>query len=178
VRSSEDGLYQTLLHIAAANGFESIVKIILSKIANNDASAQHLLVDERDAYLRTALHIACASNHAGIAKLLLVAGADPYAEDIQSHTPMQLADGTAKLKTQMAQQSSNNKTGIQDFFASGELAGNEPASSVLKLFADVNTMFWTASQRANKWYNDKMFEKAIQAYTNAIDLALQCTQVR
>jgi ankyrin repeat protein len=157
---SQDGMFRTALHVAALTGQESVVKSFLSKELIN--------VDSKDAYRRTALHLAAASGQASTVKLLLLNGADPTCTDIHGHTGLHLANGIdlqALPPTTAAH------------FSTGELEANSASPETIAVLEDPNVMFWNASLRANKYYTSKRFEKAIEAYTLALELAPVCNSV-
>lgn len=58
------------------------------------------------------------------------------------------------------------------------IAGANNSTSVARLLSDPSVLFWNASVRANRLYNDKKFELAISAYSASIafagDAALVC----
>lgn len=204
-RTHEDGLLQTILHVAAQYGHESILKLLLTKegldsvpgykaimsattvqLTTSNASVVSLAglkLDEKDAYYRTPLHLAAANNHGKVVTLLLHQGADPYAKDIQNLTPKDIANGTMSLyhraMSQMNAESTKGQkhphkhSSAYPYFASGELVPNASCPSAISAFADTYIMFWNATLRANRYYNEKRFALALECYTLAIDLALQ-----
>ena len=52
------------------------------------------------------------------------------------------------------------------------------ASSATRILSDPSVLFWNSSVRANRLYNDKRFDAAIQAYSVAIRFASDKTMVR
>lgn len=163
----------TMLHIAADMGHEAVAKYLVGLAAAGSvvkptagpsapsaAFALHggLHVDDRDAYGRTPLHMAAAKGHAAIIKLLLLNGADPALEDGNGFTPAAVAAGTAAAPRGR-------------FYASGELRPNGPQVAATRVLEDKSVVFWNASVRANKLYNDRAFEKAIGAYSLALTIA-------
>ncbi|CDW84796.1 ankyrin repeat [Stylonychia lemnae] len=70
------------LHIAAAEGHQSMVEYLINKGAR---------IDARDKLLRTPLHLACQSGHATVVKVLLDNNADPYEKDQSGRTAMHYA---------------------------------------------------------------------------------------
>lgn len=149
-RSSSDGLYQTALHVAAAGGHESILKLLFTY---HTVSA-----DEVDAYGRTALHWAAAGNHAGAVRALLLQGADHLLCDVHGHTPSDIA---LSRPTPAPGYETN-------YFAASELLRAPVAKEVVAVLADAGLLFWNASMRANRHYNAKRFHAAIAAYSDAI----------
>jgi tetratricopeptide (TPR) repeat protein len=170
IRSTSGGLGQSALLLAAAGGYEAIVKLLLAKSSGGNAS-----IDDTDAYRRTALHLAAAGNHAAVAKLLLFNGASPDAVDCNGLTPGQTAEGTEALLLPLAaeqkkQAGNDRRPGAH--FRTGELPVNRRAPAVVKVLADSNVRFWNASVRANRAYQEKRFGAAIAAYSDALDLAM------
>jgi tetratricopeptide (TPR) repeat protein len=164
--SGEDGLFQSVLHAAAAGGHEPVVRLLLGK--------EGVDVDERDAYRRTALHLAAAGNHGAVVKFLLLNGGDPTLRDVHGMRAAEVAKGTHDW----APADAAVAAGAPDCFSSGELGRNPPAPAAAKVLSDANVLFWNASVRANKYYNLKAFERAIEAYSDALELAPQCSMVR
>jgi hypothetical protein len=147
-RSLDDGMLHSLLHVAAGAGQEGSLKLLLGK---ENASAG-LGVDDRDAYGRTPLHHAAAGNHAAACKMLLMAGADPALKDVHGHTAAEVAAGGAEGWA----------------YESGELRPNGAALAAAAILSDRGLSFWAASVRANRCYNERRFEAAIDAYGAAL----------
>jgi hypothetical protein len=74
--------WKLLLHIAAENGHESIVKTLLERDFD---------INEKDSTDRTALHLAIKAKHEGVLRLLLASGADVNACDRFGWTPVHQA---------------------------------------------------------------------------------------
>ncbi|XP_033760365.1 unconventional myosin-XVI-like isoform X2 [Pecten maximus] len=75
-KSSDHGI--TLLHIACANGYRKVVRLLLKKYVN---------VDTQENMGWTSLHVASRYNQLDIIKLLLKAGADPNLVNIEGNKP-------------------------------------------------------------------------------------------
>ncbi|CAE7733032.1 Ankrd28, partial [Symbiodinium sp. KB8] len=103
-------------------------------------------VNDRDAYLRTPLHLASKHGHTTIVKFLLLNGANSDLKDDSGFTPLEVAK-----------------------------AAGEKARGCIDVLQDPHVMFWNSSVRANKLYNDKNFQGAIDMYSRALDLAPQCS---
>ncbi|XP_021377760.1 unconventional myosin-XVI-like isoform X4 [Mizuhopecten yessoensis] len=75
----------TLLHIACANGFKKVVRLLLKKYVN---------VDAQENMGWTSLHVAARYNQMDILKLLLKAGADPNLVDVEGNKASAVTNST------------------------------------------------------------------------------------
>jgi hypothetical protein len=185
----------------SAAGAEALVKMLVSPSPQQAAPMPVPVggLDDADAYLRTPLHAAAAAGNAAAARVLLMAGADPTRKDIHGHTPADLAAGTHQLlllqevntaappkagaSKKSSGRASNNVLGAPEadstaalarpleHLRTGEVAPNAPQPGVARLLTDASVMFWNDSVRANRAYNERAFERAIDAYSAALELA-------
>ncbi|XP_056005733.1 unconventional myosin-XVI-like isoform X5 [Ostrea edulis] len=79
-KGNEDGV--TLLHIACANGYRKVIRLLLKHGAD---------VNQADSYGWTSLHIASKFNQMRIVQTLLKSGADPLRMDSNNCTPSQVS---------------------------------------------------------------------------------------
>lgn len=171
---ADDVRMQGLLHLAAASGYESALRIVLNRDASVSpatpvAPIGGLSLDDPDAYGRTPLHLAAMGDHATATYILIMCGADPTLRDVQGLTPAEIAAGTTHLMTQDA-----SSPTAYSFFLTGELTINKPSPKVAAVLANKNSLFWNAGYRANRYYNEKRYARAIEAYSTALELAPQC----
>lgn len=131
-RSKEDGLLQSVVHVAAAHGHEHLLKLLLSKeggaATSSPAAAAGLTIDDQDAYRRTPLHLAAAGNHAYVVKYLLLQGADPTVRDSNGLVAIDLAAGTIELSKSAAAQLQQQQQAAKQDSRDGNAARNRTAS--------------------------------------------------
>lgn len=177
---SDDILMRGLLHLACMSGSETALRVVLNRDSSSSpatpvAPLGGLSVDDRDAYGRTPLHVAAASDHSAVAYLLIMCGADPTVRDVQGLTPADVAAGTLQYK-----QGGNAPASSEgySFFLTGELSVNPPAPKAAAILSNKNSLFWNAGYRANRYYNEKRYQRAIEAYSIALELAPQCSETK
>lgn len=186
-------LMKNLLDNYAAPGVPSSTS---SSAGPQQAGSYPFSVLDRDSYDRTPLHRAAAGNHEQVVRVLLLAGADPEARDVHGHTPLELCKGARELVaaalTAAAQAASAKKlqrrhsTGEDDklqqleqqpdpfpHYTSGEMTMHPPATAARRALEDADCLYWNASTRANKLYTERQFERAIGAYSKALELAVR-----
>ncbi|KAJ3564760.1 hypothetical protein NP233_g8076 [Leucocoprinus birnbaumii] len=73
---------EQLIHLAASNGHDNVIRILLDKGANIEAPNKNS---------KTPIHLAALNGHAGVVNLLLDAGAKINARDSNGQTPIHLA---------------------------------------------------------------------------------------
>ena len=83
-----DDKMQMPLHASAAQGSVAVVKALLTN---------HAPVNAEDRYKKLSLHYAVANKHVGVIKLLLEAGADVNHQDLDGHSPLDIAQGDSSL---------------------------------------------------------------------------------
>ncbi|CAK7267393.1 ankyrin repeat-containing protein [Sporothrix epigloea] len=110
----------TPLHMAAGNGHEAIVRLIVAQIKSAPKEARQSFLDATNAFGNTALHWAAINGHLAVVKLLVEeAGASPALANDKNYVALDLAG-------------LNDKVAVVDYFlASAEAAekGAEASSS-------------------------------------------------
>ncbi|KAH7110423.1 putative ankyrin repeat-containing protein [Dactylonectria estremocensis] len=101
--NSRDDDGQTPLSHAAAEGHESVVRLLLDSGKNGHLDVAQLFVEAgadkeaKDDYGRTALHRAARNGHLDVARLLVETGADKEAKDGDGRTALHLTATTGHL---------------------------------------------------------------------------------
>ena len=123
---------------------------------------------------RNTLHYAAQGNFEGLVRALLEELAFPVdSRDTLEHTPLMVAaaeNAGAAAKLLLLHGADPHAQNF-DGATISELAAAASAGSVLDLLNDASVMFWNASVRANRAYNQKQFDVAIAAYSDAIEKA-------
>ncbi|CAK7213781.1 ankyrin repeat-containing protein [Sporothrix bragantina] len=101
----------TPLHMAAGNGHEAIVRLIVTQIKDAPKPARQAFLDATNAFGNTALHWAAMNGHLSVVKLLVdEAGASPALANDKNYVALDLAG-------------LNDKVAVVDYFlASAEKA--------------------------------------------------------
>ena len=177
---NDDILMRGLLHLACMSGSENALRVVLNRDSSSSpatpvAPLGGLSVDDRDAYGRTPLHLAAASDHSAVAYLLIMCGADPTVRDVQGLTPADVAAGT--LQYNQGGRAPASSVGYS-YFVTGELGVNPPAPKAAAILSNKNSLFWNAGYRENRYYNEKRYQRAIEAYSIALELAPQCSETK
>lgn len=126
------------------------------------------------------LHIACAKGHDNVVKLLLSkADADVWKLDTLGNSCLHLASannhpGIAKI---MLLQGCNSTSVNEEGFTPQQLAEHYLHSNVVEQLEDPDLRFWNASVRANKLYNLKDFQSAMDEYALTLKYAPKCQAV-
>eukprot|EP01138_Halocafeteria_seosinensis_P011728 gb/GECG01011985.1/.p1 GENE.gb/GECG01011985.1/~~gb/GECG01011985.1/.p1 ORF type:complete len:958 (+),score=185.21 gb/GECG01011985.1/:1-2874(+) len=134
-------------------------------------------VGDEDLMGRTPLHISCAKGHDNVVKILLSkADADVWKLDTVGNSCLHLASannqpGIAKI---MLLQGCNATSVNEDGFTPLQLAEHHRHTSVVEQLEDPDLRFWNASVRANKLYNLKDFQSAMDEYALALKYAPKC----
>jgi hypothetical protein len=164
------------LYRAASRGHVDIARALLN------VGAEPLAVLEGDDLARTAVHWAAISGSEEMMQVLSevegVAAALDEGDTLRD-TPLILAaahDCATTVKFLLlngANPKACNEAG-QCAEAAAEAAH---AESALRMLREPNLVFWNSSVRANRLYNEKLFDDAIAAYSCALDIAPKCSMV-
>jgi curved DNA-binding protein CbpA/ankyrin repeat protein len=154
-----DAYGRTALHLAVTANAPAVVRVLLKEGADPTA---------RDMQGMTPVDLAKAVWKTADAEDALAAssgggnGSGRSTPQPQTQTPSAAAGGSALVVGARAPRF--------PLFASGELTRNAPSPQCLRVFeADLDLTFWNHTLRANRHYADKHFERAIEAYSRALD---------
>lgn len=160
---------------ACAGGSVGLVKRLL------DLGADVGFQRETDYSLASCIHSAAAAGHDLILKFLITkAGAAIDMVDAQDRTPLHVAaagDHAGATKLLLLHGVDPNLLDDSQRTAQ-KVAEAHRSVKALKVLHDTNILFWNCSVRANKLYNLKRYDVAIQAYSQALELAITSKTVR
>ncbi|CAK7566441.1 MAG: ankyrin repeat-containing protein [Sporothrix epigloea] len=112
-----DDSKNTLLHMAAGNGHEAIVRLIVAQIKSAPKEARQSFLDATNAFGNTALHWAAMNGHLAVVKLLVEeAGASPALANDKNYVALDLAG-------------LNDKVAVVDYFLASAEAAEKAAEA-------------------------------------------------
>ncbi|CAK7246190.1 MAG: ankyrin repeat-containing protein, partial [Sporothrix thermara] len=139
----------TTLHMAAGNGHEAIVRLIVTQIKDAPKEARQAFLDATNAFGNTALHWAAMNGHLAVVKLLVdEAGASPALANDKNYVALDLAGLNDKVavvdyflasaeKAEKAAEASSSQAngGLSDAVAGVDLKAEEEEEDVVVLSA-------------------------------------------
>jgi len=166
-----DALQRSLtqaLRAAAKGGSMDIAETLLSLGADPTAAS------EEDLMGHTTMHCAAIGGCDGLMRQLHDKAGMPLDEpDTLGNAPLALAaahDKAAAVKYCLlhgADPTRQNEQGLSP----ADVAKHTKSSSALRVLNDASVLFWNASVRANRLYNEKRFDVAIDCYGRALEVA-------
>ncbi len=169
--SGDDTLQRSLtdaLRAAAKGGSVDIAETLLSLGADPTAAS------EDDLMGHTTMHCAAIGGCDSLMRQLHDKAGMPLDEpDTLGNAPLALAaahDRGAAVKYCLLHGADPTRQNEQGLTAS-DVARHAKSNSALRVLNDASVLFWNASVRANRLYNEKRFDVAIDCYGRALEVA-------